>query len=245
MNAKKCHLIVTNHDIDVSINIDGETIKGCKSVKLLGLYIDNNLNFNEHVSKICQKVSLKLHALTRISHYLSTEKLRIIMKAFIESQFSYCPLVWMFHSRTLNNRINRLHERALRLVYKDSISTFEELLKKDNSFTIHERNLQKLVTEIYKVKNNLSPPFMKEIFPDSVNPYNLRHQPAFKCSNIHTVSNGTETISFRGPKTWALLPADIKNSKSLPEFKAKIRNWKPEGCMCRLCKIYIAKLGFL
>ena len=71
----------------------------------------------------------------------------------------------MFHSRTLNNRINRLHERALCLVFKDSKSTYE-LLDLDKSFTIHHRNLQKLVTEIFKVKNNLSPSFMKSVFPD-------------------------------------------------------------------------------
>ena len=245
MNADKCHLLVTNHDADVSVNIDGEIIKGSKSVKLLGLCIDNKLDFNEHISKICKKVSLKLHALSRISPYLNTKRLRIIMKAFIESQFSYCPLIWMFHSRTLNNRINRLHERALRLVYKNSISTFEELLEKDNSFTVHHRNLQKLVTEIYKVKHSLSPPFMKEIFSDSINPYNLRTNPEFKNSNIHTVSNGSETIAFRGPKTWALVPDYIKNSKSLNEFKSQIRTWKPVGCMCRLCKIYIANVGFI
>ena len=79
------------------------------------------------------------------------------MKAFIDSQFQYCPLVWMFHSRTINNRINRLHERALRLAYKDSISSFEELPAKDKSFTILHRNLQKLVTEIFKVKNKKCP----------------------------------------------------------------------------------------
>ena len=63
------------------------------------------------------------------------------MKSFIESQFGYCPLVWMFHSRSLNNRINHIHERALRIVYKDYYSSFEELLEKDKSFTIHERNI--------------------------------------------------------------------------------------------------------
>ena len=76
------------------------------------------------------------------------------MKSFIESQFGYFPLIWMFHSRTLNNRTNRLHERALRLVYRDSKSSFEELLEMDESFTIHHRNLQKLATEIFKVKNS-------------------------------------------------------------------------------------------
>ena len=95
---------------------------------------------------------------------MSTDKLRAVLKAFIESQFGYCPLVWMFHNRTLNNRINRLHERALRIIYKDTQLTFEELLALDKSFTIHHRNLQRLATEMYKVKNNLCPEFMNEIF---------------------------------------------------------------------------------
>ena len=86
----------------------------------------------------------------------------------------------MFHSRTLNNRINRLHERTLRLVYKDSNSTFEELLGMDNSFSIYHRNLRKLATEMFEVKNNLSPIFMKSVFPDTSNPYNLRNKPEVK-----------------------------------------------------------------
>ena len=124
------------------------------------------MNFDEHVSKLRKRASQKIHALARISNFMSQDKLRIIMSAFIESQFGYCPLAWMFHSRTLNNRINRLHERALRLVYKDHHLTFGELLRKDNSFCIHHRNLQKLATEMYKVKNNLSPTLMKQVFPE-------------------------------------------------------------------------------
>ena len=90
----------------------------------------------------------------RVSKYMNEEKLRILMKAFIESQFNYCPLVWMFHSIKLNRRINSLHERALRVVYKDPNLTFQQLLEKDNSFTIHEKNLQKLALLMFKVKNN-------------------------------------------------------------------------------------------
>ena len=245
MNIEKCHLLITNHDINTTVTIDGHIIPASKSVKLLGVQIDNNLDFNEHVSNICKKVSIKLHALRRISHYMSKNKLRIIMKAFIESQFGYCPLVWMFHSRTLNNRINKLHEKALRLVYNDPTLPFEDLLTLDKSFTIHHRNLQKLGTEMFKVKNNLSPVFMKNVFSNSTNPYNLRNMPEFGTSNVHTVHNGTETISFRGPKTWSLVPQEIKNSKSLIEFKNKIKYWKPVGCMCRLCKTYIYNLGFI
>ena len=131
--------------------------------KLLGINIDNKLSFDYHVAGLCSKASQKLHALSRISHFMKTKQRQIIMKSFIHSQFGYCPLVWMFHSRKLNNRINKIHERSLRIVYDDSKSTFRELLNKDNSFTIHERNIQTLAIELYKVVNGISPQLMSGI----------------------------------------------------------------------------------
>ena len=144
MNVGKCHLLVSSHEV-VSITVNQQVINCSNSVKLLGVTIDNNLSFDTHVSKLCDKVSLKLHALARISNFMNHDKLRLILKAFVESQFGYCPLVWMFHSRAVDNRINRLHERALRLVYRDSQLTFKELLRNDGSFEIHHMNLQKLL----------------------------------------------------------------------------------------------------
>ena len=128
LNEDKCKLLITKHNDYVSAKIGSEIITASESVKLLGIIIDNKLNFNEHISKLCKKVSQKIHALARISNFMSTEKPRKIMKAFIDSQFGYCPLIWMFYSRTLNNRINQLHDRALRLVFKDATLSFEELL---------------------------------------------------------------------------------------------------------------------
>ena len=104
-------------------------------------------------------------------------KRKVLMKAFFTFQFSYCPLIWMFHSRTLNNRVNNIDERALRLTYKDNQSSFKELLEKDHSVTVHHKKLQALVTEIFKVKNDLAPDIMKDVFELKEPPYNLRSEP--------------------------------------------------------------------
>ena len=106
---------------------------------------------------------------------MSLEKRRIVMKTFVESQFNYCPLIWMLHSKTLNNKINRLHERALKSAYSDYKSSFNTLLENDGFFSIHHRNIQRLAIEIYNFLYGLSPAVMGDIVKLNSPPtYNLR-----------------------------------------------------------------------
>ena len=172
--------------------------------------------------------------------------MRVLMNAFMTSQFSYCPLVWMFHSRTLNNRINKIHERALRLVYKnETFLSFDDLLKRDRSVSIHQKNLQILATEIYKTKNDLGPKIMKDTFHFIQKPYNLRNDPELQRRRNRTVYFGTESISSLAPKIWELIPSDIRSANSLGIFKEKIKFWTTDKCPCRLCKTYIGNVGFV
>ena len=117
-NDDKCKLIITKQNAP-SVRIGNYIITCSNSVKLLDITIFNNQNFKEHLTNICKKVSNKLHTLAIASHYMITHKLRIIMKAYIDSNFQYCPFIWMLHIRTINNMINKLPERALCFVYKD------------------------------------------------------------------------------------------------------------------------------
>ena len=112
------------------VSIGDASLTTSTTETLHGILIDSELSFDQHVSSICSKASKKLYAQGRIATFMSFEKRRTLMKAFIQSQFAYCPLIWMFHLRTMNNKINRIHERALRLVYSDHVSSFDELLKK-------------------------------------------------------------------------------------------------------------------
>ena len=147
--------------------------------------------------------------------------------------------------KTIGNKPNRFHERCLRTIYNDKQSSFNELLEKDGSVSIHERNLQVLATEMYKISNGLSTPLMKDIFPINRNPYNLRQNSQFSRPRINTVYHGTESISNLGPKIWDLVPSNLKEISELGKFKKAIKQWKSEDCPCRLYKIFVQNVGFV
>ena len=185
--------------------------------KTSGLYLCFIIK-KAHVKKLCKKACQKLTALVRIAPLMNVDKKRMIMKTFIELQFGYCPLVWLFHSRSLNNKINRIHERSLRITYNDKSSSFQNLFEKDNSVTLHHRNIEILATGTYKFLQGLSPPLMNETFVERNNNYNL-------WGNKVLNRRGTETVSFLPPKPWNILPKDIKDSESLDIFKRQIKKW--------------------
>ena len=139
-NASKCHVLLST-DEHVHVKIGTAQIENSSSEKLLGVTIDARLSFGEYIEQICAKARAKLKALARIAPFMNIKKKKVLMKAFFMGQFSCCLLTWMLHSRKLNNKINELHERCLRIVYSDNTSSFEELLETDNSVSVHHQNI--------------------------------------------------------------------------------------------------------
>ena len=135
LNTEKCHLLIFGKSREkLSLKIGEEVITESKEEKLLGVIIDKKLNFKSHVAALFKKTDQKLHALSRISNYVDRDKLRQIMRAFLPSQFSYCPLIWMFSDRRMNNRINRIHEKPCTLYIMIHRLAFLNYCNRTNQF---------------------------------------------------------------------------------------------------------------
>ena len=126
------------------------------------------------VEGLCIRASRKIHTLARVTPFTNLEKRRFLKNSFAKSQFNYYPVTWMCHSRENNRKIKRLYKMCLRTIYNDKQSSFNELLEKDGSVSIHERNLRVLASEMYKISNDLSMLLMKDTFPMTRNPYILK-----------------------------------------------------------------------
>ena len=248
LNQDKCHFLVSGNVVEhLWVKVGDEMIWESTEEKLLGVTIDKNLDFNSHLTSVCKKVGQKVSALARITRLLPFHRRREILKAFIESQFSHCPLIWMFCTRKMNRKINHIHERALRLVYNDYSSTFNELLIEDKSVCIHHKNLQQLAIEMYKVKNKLSPPFMQELFTHVGEGGGTRSGgDKFLRPNVDKVNKGEHSLRSFGPLLWnTMLPDKLKSCESLENFKENVKSWIPDNCKCTLCKTYIEGLGYV
>ena len=245
LNQEKCHFLLAGNTPEyLWVKVGEKIIWESSHEKLLGIVIDKKLNFNNHLNILCKKVSTKVTALARMVKIIPLQKKRVLMKAFIESQFSYCPLIWMFCSRKMNKKINFIHERALRLVYEDYITTFGDLLIRDNSVSIHHRNIQKVAIEMFKVKNNLCPEIIQSLFCQVHS--TSKSKAKFHRPNVNSVSNGEQSLRCFGPIVWdTMIPESIKNISELNNFKKTISAWVPNNCPCRLCKDYIPNLGFV
>ena len=240
MNPEKCHVIIlgdTNVPDDFTIQIDNVHRAPESEVTLLGITLDSKFDFNSHITKICKEASKRLNAFRRISKYLTKAQKSTLISSFFYSHFNYCPLVWMFSSKESNTKIEKLHKRALQIIHDDFSSPYETLLLYDNSTTINKRNLQFLMTEIFKTINNENPPFMKEIFVREDSVYNLRCMFRLKVPGVSTTKNGLETISFRGSQIWNSLPKNLKELNSVAAFKRAIKGWNGENCNCRICSV--------
>ena len=149
----------------------------------------------------------------------------------------------MFCSRKINRKINYIHERALRLVYDDYHTPFEDLLRRNNTVSIHHRNIQQVATEMFKIKHKLGPQLLNDLFCEKA--INTRSNVTFHRPNVKTVAYGDHSLRSFGPIVWDnVMPKSMKKISNIDDFKKNIKLWIPTNFPCRLCKTHIPNLGF-
>ena len=140
------------------LKINSIVINKSDTVELLGITIDNVLTFNEHINNFCRIASYKLYTLRRIKKYLTQDQAKFLYNAFINSHFSYMPIIWMFCRKNQYLKIQRIHHRALKVVF-NSDADYDELLQMSNEITIHQKHLHALICEVFKSLNSSDPEF--------------------------------------------------------------------------------------
>ena len=165
LNFDKCHFMTLGTPNTLpNLKCKNVTVKKSASEKLLGVIIDNKLDFTEHLNTVCKNANLKLHALNRISRLLSLEQHVRIINAYIKSLFNYFPLVWMFCYRGIMHKMNKIHERFLRLLLNNYKDDFQDLFRSSGDISIHQRCINSLLPEVYKYIHGLSPETIERSF---------------------------------------------------------------------------------
>ena len=214
-----------NGTVNASIPIHDISLPSCDTIKVLGVTLDSEMSFTPHITSLCARASRQINALRRISKFLNIESRLSIYKAFIFANFTYSPVTWLFCGKTNSTKLEKLQERAIRFVYNDYTSPYENLLSQANLMSLSMFRLRYLAIEVYRCVNNVNPAYLNELFTKHDIQYNLRDPFILYQPKFNTIKYGYRSFQYYGAKLWNALPVEIKNSENLYTFKWKLTNW--------------------
>ena len=222
---------------NTKISLNNENLEIAPSVKLLGIQIDSQQNFNMHINNICKSAANQLNALIRLNCLLGIDEKKVLVNSFVLSNFNYCPLVWFISSTKSWKKIENLQKRAFRFLLNDYESSYEKLLEKSGKSTINLRSHRSLCLEVFKTVYELNPSFMNDLFQlrESNRPVREKYRLNLNVPKTNQVKFGTKSLRNLAPKIWNSLPPKVKSADNLNSFKALIKNWDGTSCNCIIC----------
>ena len=218
-------------NLEIELNLNGYLLNSSSNVKLLGINIDDKLMFLPHVKELTKRANNKIKALLRINNYISKSRRNILFNTFIMSFFNYCPLVWTFCSKQANSLLQKCHFRALRARLMDFSSSYENLLERGETTSLHVRNLRLMLEEVFKSFHGLGPPIFHDIFHVKKLSYSLRSGLLFQ---IPTSKVHVNSFEFRAIMAWNHLPKHLKDTESFNRFRRSLKTINIY-CNCKAC----------
>ena len=215
--------------------IDNQTIIPESTVKLLGLNIDSKLNFNNHVSYICQKASRQVNVLARLSRVLNENSKMLLYNSFVECYFNYCCTLWHFCSNNDTYKMEKVQKRALRYITMDFKTQYDELLSMCHKSPLYVERLRKIAELVYKISNCKCPSYLNHLASKNDYDVNLRSADNMKIPKYKTITYGKKSLNYVAPQLWNSIPHNIQTSCSLVSFKQNVKMWEGPKCLCGFC----------
>jgi len=205
----------SNYDFSFSVK---------NSIDLLGVTIDKDLSFNRHISQICEKVNKQCSVLKRFKNIITSNVMLRLYKAFILQHLQYCSLIWHFSGTRNCDKLESLNKRILRFIFNDSLSSYDELLKKAKIASLYTGGLHKILMVVFKrLFVSTYPGYLKELFVFRNSSYSLRGKNMPALPIPRTTSYGLECIRYQTAKIWNSLPGSMRTITSLKDFKTVIK----------------------
>ena len=225
-------------DIQLNVTVENISLPSSDTMKVLGIDIDDKLTFDGHISNMCIKAGRQLNVLQRLRGSLDQDSRMAIYKSFIMSNFNYCPLIWMFTSKTSLSKLENIQKRALRFVLDDYQSGYNDLLQNANVPGIKIMLLRYLAIQVFKCINEINPAYLNAMFIRQECPYALRDSSILMRPKVNLTQYGLKYFRSYGAKIWNHLPVSYKARMSLSEFKTLIKSWDGPKCKCSVCALY-------
>ena len=225
-NPEKFQSIILsrNGGVCTPISVENNDLCPTNEIKVLGVTLDDRLNFKSHVDDICNRASRQINSFKRFSKYLKIDRRLSVYKSFIQSNFSYCPVAWLFCGRKNSNKLEKLQERALRIVFNDFSSSYEFLCERANTLPLSFYRLRFLCIEMYKCIKETNPTYLNDLFCEQTSDYELRDSSRLIQPKFNTSKFGFKSFRYFGAKLWNVLPADINNRRVYSCLKPELRN---------------------
>jgi hypothetical protein len=229
-------MYLNKHNNDtLSFKVGNSNITSESHVKLLGINIDNSLNFDYHVDYVCKKAGKQINAIKRLTNLLDVESKLKIFNSYVYSNFNYCPTVYNTFSTKQTKKLEKLYERGLRFVFNDFDSPYKDILQRNKGKHLALTHLHQLVEQVYKIINNIAPPFSTDVFTKATCNIHTRNVHRLIPPKFNTIKYGKNSFYYRGACLWNHLPSNIKLSTSLKQFKKNVKEWTGPKCVCKNC----------
>ena len=228
-NAGKFQLMVLSKNADdrkeCSITLGDTQIQGSNIINILGVKLDQQMKFNCHIDEICNQTGKQINALKRIRVNLDADARITVYNSYINSNFNYCSVIWMFASKSNIDKLERTNKRALRFTTNKSHLSYEEICKQDKQLTVYQKCLKNAAVVLYKIRNGTAPEYLNELFSRHISDYELRDNDRLSLPNFNTVKYGKNSFMYFGAKLWNSIPSAIKSRSSLTIFKNEMSKW--------------------